>query len=117
MAHTAAYRRIQSCHPCHTVGERRLPIHSHQYTLGGDIPDRYLSVVPILTGITAVAQKLNLTLHPKDVQWLQGEHHSSCYQLFFNPQSQEGINQYQCNEQDLDTTVQSLLSSHKVYQE
>jgi hypothetical protein len=78
----------------------------------GGIPECYLSVVSILTGITAVVKKLNLTLHPEDVQWLEGEQHSSsCYQLFLNPQSQQGINKYHCNEQeDLDATVQSLLS-------
>jgi hypothetical protein len=34
-----------------------------------------------------------------------------------NPSSQQGINKYQCNEQDHDATVQSLLKSHKEFQE
>jgi hypothetical protein len=93
------------------------PIPSNQYTLKGGIPERYLSVVSILMGITDVAQKLNLTLHLEDVQWLQVERHPSCYQFFLNPQSQEGINKYHCNKQDHDATIQSLLSSDKVYQQ
>jgi hypothetical protein len=114
MARTS--RRTQPRRPRRTSAEPRLPIPTHQYTLRGDIPDRYLSDATILQGITREAQKLNLTLHPDDVQWLLSEQHSSCFQMFLNPQSQEGINKYQCNEQDLETTTQSLLASHKVYQ-